>query len=98
MIDSDDKTYWCKCFPCLFPFGYGGFDTVRKVQIGFNAWISHLFKLSNFSFMKHTTFVLVPFDALSRKKVSNSKFLTAKIDPDLIPAIGMPFSLNKRIC
>jgi hypothetical protein len=97
LLDYKDKTFWAKCFPSLFPYGLGGLDTKRYIQISLAEWIRHLLKLSSCAFVKHPTFLLVAFDVLSRSKMENAKFLTTKLTKQLIPSIGFSFIIINMI-
>jgi hypothetical protein len=77
------KCYWTYTFCELFPFGRGGFEENRKVQIGLQAYLSNLLRLSSRRFAMHESFPLVTFDVIARRNAMRAVLLRTQMNPNL---------------
>jgi hypothetical protein len=82
-LSDYDRSYWTTCFAELFPFGHGGLDVDRSVQVSEYYFVKKLLRLSSGAFRKHFSFGLVAFDVLSRHAASQSVFYRVKANPQL---------------
>jgi hypothetical protein len=78
-----DKTYLVDAFPELFPYGRGGLDEDRDKSWCLERQVRHVLELSNRSFSKHYSFILVMFDIISRQRGIRSVYLRATRSPEL---------------
>jgi hypothetical protein len=88
IVNFDEKKIFIKSFPELFPFGLGGVDQVRKTPISLTQWVRHLLRLSTGTFRRHSSFSLLAFDILNRKKLSEAQLIKCKMNPLLTEIVS----------
>ena len=64
---STHPNFFEKAFPCLFPYGHGGLEACRPVQIDFHNHIKWALQYFDRRFRKHETFPFVCF-GISQKR------------------------------
>jgi hypothetical protein len=67
-IGSDEKDYFERAFPCLFPWGEGGFYRHRAVNLEFHDHVKWALQYFNRRFRLHQTFPFVVFAIIQRRQ------------------------------
>ncbi len=61
---------WTGAYPWLFPYGQGGPECERQVQLSIKSWIKHLLQLHNASFRTDQKFMFHVFNIIQKREVS----------------------------
>lgn len=72
---ADDKNYWERAFPVLFPYGRGGFEQIRQTKVSLTNHVRWALQYCDHRFRCHPTFSFVAFGILQRREA----LLSAKI-------------------
>jgi hypothetical protein len=67
-FDPNRDNYFEKAFPCLFPYGCGGIEADRVVEVGFSEHIRWALQYYDRRFRRHETFSFVAFGILQRRQ------------------------------
>jgi len=65
---STDPNFFEKAFPCLFPYGLGGLEAHRPVQVDFRDHIKWALQYFDRRFRKHETFPFICFGISQRRQ------------------------------
>ncbi|KAF1793289.1 hypothetical protein GQ600_2610 [Phytophthora cactorum] len=84
IISDFDKPFWVHAFVELFPFGRGGLDERRKIDIGVEEYIRYCLRLSSRRRATHHAFTLVAFDVLARHHAMQAIYLRARLSPSSV--------------
>ena len=60
-VDMDRPNFFEKAFPCLFPYGCGGIEADRPIDISFIAHVRWALAYHDRRFRRHETFPFVSF-------------------------------------
>jgi len=74
-VTSTHPNFFEKAFPCLFPYGLGGLEADRPVQVNFRDHIKWALQYFDHRFRKHETFPFVCFGISQRRQA----LMSAKI-------------------
>ena len=69
---SAEPNFFEKAFPCLFPYGLGGIDARRPVEIDFPNHVRWALQYFDRRFRKHETFPFVCFGISQRRQALTS--------------------------
>lgn len=70
--DGDRPNFFEKAYPCLFPYGVGGLEADRPVEVAFGDHVKWALKHYDRRFGKHDTFPFVAFGILQRRQALHS--------------------------
>lgn len=71
-IEMDRPNFFEKAFPCLFPYGYGGIEADRVVEVNFSSHVRWALAYHDRRFRRHETFPFVSFGILQRRQALGS--------------------------
>lgn len=81
ILSDFDPWFWTHAFCELFPFGRGGLDESRQVNIGLDEVLRYCLRLSTRRHLRHPSFTLVAFDVLARHRAMKAVYIRSKILP-----------------
>ncbi|GJE99317.1 hypothetical protein PsYK624_155710 [Phanerochaete sordida] len=67
-VEPDAENFFEKAFPCLFPYGCGGMEAVRRVSVDFRQHVRWALQYHDRRFRKHETFPFVTFGMIQRRE------------------------------
>ena len=67
-VDMDRPNFFEKAFPCLFPYGCGGIEADRPIDISFIAHVRWALAYHDRRFRRHETFPFVSFGIIQRRQ------------------------------
>lgn len=70
--DSERHNFFEKAFPCLFPYGRGGIEADRAVDVGFLEHVRWALQYYDRRFRRHETFPFVSFGIFQRRQALSS--------------------------
>ena len=65
---SSEPNFFKKAFPCLFPYGLGGIEAHRLVEVDFRSHVKWALQYFDRHFRKHKTFPFVSFGISQRRQ------------------------------
>ena len=68
--EYSNPTLWLGAYPWLFPYGRGGPESQRKVQVGLRAYVRHLLKLADRKFSLDPSLKFHAFNVIQKRDVS----------------------------
>ena len=68
--EYNNPNLWLGAYPWLFPYGRGGPETSRKVNVGLRAYIKHLLKLADRKFSLDLSLKFHAFNVIQKRDVS----------------------------
>jgi hypothetical protein len=68
IADGDRPNYFERAFPCLFPYGVGGLEADRQVEVDFRDHIKWALDYHDRRFGRHETFPFVAFGIVQRRQ------------------------------
>jgi hypothetical protein len=71
-IDEDRENLFEKAFPCLFPYGQGGIESLRHKGVDFAEHVKWSLRYHDRCFRTHETFPFVAFGILQRRQALGS--------------------------
>lgn len=74
-VDPERETFFEKAYPCLFPYGRGGIEADREVEVDFRMHIRWALQYHDHRFATHETFPFVAFSISQRRQVMMSSRL-----------------------
>ncbi|KAJ3559079.1 hypothetical protein NM688_g560 [Phlebia brevispora] len=69
---TQEANFFERAFPCLFPYGRGGIEANRPVNLDMQSHVRWLLQYCDRRFRKHETFVFVVFATLQRRQTLRS--------------------------
>jgi hypothetical protein len=69
---STESNFFEKAFPCLFPYGLGGIEARRPVEVDFRSHVKWALQYFDRRFRKHETFPFVCFGISQRRQALTS--------------------------
>ena len=75
---ADARDYFERSFPCLFPWGEGGFYRIRAVKLDFRDHVRWALRYADRRFRKHETFPFVAFGIVQRRQALASAKIQMK--------------------
>jgi hypothetical protein len=83
ILSDFQKHYWTLSFCDLFPYGRGGLEEKRNIQIGMKEYLFNLLRLSGRRFASHESFPLIAFNVIARHNAINAVYLRTRLNPML---------------
>jgi hypothetical protein len=68
IADGNRPNYFERAFPCLFPYGVGGLEADRQVEVDFRDHIKWALDYHDCRFRRHETFPFVAFGIVQRRQ------------------------------
>ncbi|GLB44644.1 putative G-quadruplex DNA unwinding [Lyophyllum shimeji] len=72
VLDSETPNFFEQAFPCLYPFGVGGIEGHRDVEVDFSEHVRWSLQYHDRRFRKHETFPFVAFGIQQRRQALHS--------------------------
>ncbi|KAF8124057.1 hypothetical protein EV363DRAFT_1119959, partial [Boletus edulis] len=76
--DEDDPNHLLGCFPCLFPYGLGGFEVERRRKLSYAEHVRWALRYADRRFRLDIRFVFQVFGVLQKRQVCRSTCLQIK--------------------
>ncbi|GJF00155.1 helitron helicase-like domain-containing protein [Phanerochaete sordida] len=93
---ADAENFFEKAFPCMFPYGRGGIEAVRRVNVDFRNHVRWALQYHDRRFRKHETFPFVSFGMLQRREgLQSAKIQMRRRDFDTVAAQLSTLTVDK---